>query len=36
MICTDTVFGINTASDIGIRISRAVGQVKFETILKYH
>ena len=36
MICSDTVFGINTASDIGIRISRAVGQVKFETILKYH
>ena len=39
MICSDTVFGINTMSDnlkLLYVISRVVRQVKFETILRYH
>ena len=39
MICSDTVFGINTMSDnlkLLYVISRVVRQVKFETFLKYH
>ena len=39
MICGGGGFGINTTSDISkllYVISRALGRVKFETILKYH